>query len=128
MTWQEGSEQYEIRGEVSVEYALARHTLVENFKRGRISRGEICDAHPELLRAGSAVGAAREDPCPVCASLSLVSVFYAFGPKLPAHGKCIASAAEVAKVASIAHDAHVYQVEVCLSCHWNHLLRVTSLG
>ena len=34
-----------------VEYRLARNAVVREFRKGRLSRVEVCDAHPELLRA-----------------------------------------------------------------------------
>ncbi len=34
-----------------VEYQLARNAVVREFHRGRLSRLDVCDAHPELLRA-----------------------------------------------------------------------------
>ena len=34
-----------------VEYGLVRHTLVAALQNGSLTRDEICDAHPELMRA-----------------------------------------------------------------------------
>ena len=35
-----------------VDYTLAKRALLRDFRQGLLSRLEICDAHPELLRAG----------------------------------------------------------------------------
>ena len=39
-----------------VDYRLARNMVVSEFHKGRLSRLDICDAHPELLRAATNVG------------------------------------------------------------------------
>lgn len=112
--------------ERSVEFALARRALLREFHRGRIARAELCDAQPELMRAAINLGEAKGDPCPVCEADSLVSVMYAFGPKLPAHGRCLSSAKEMAKLVQLSTQTKVYEVEVCLKCRWNHLERMIT--
>ena len=47
-----------------VEYRLARNAVVSEFKKGRLSRLDVCDAHPELLRAARNVGMALSEDCP----------------------------------------------------------------
>ncbi len=39
-----------------VEYKLARNAVVKDFHKGRLSRLDVCDAHPELIRAARNVG------------------------------------------------------------------------
>src|SRR4051812_33820020 len=39
-----------------IDYALARRAVLRDFHRGRLGRSEVCDAHPELLRAARAIG------------------------------------------------------------------------
>ena len=43
-----------------VDYRLARNAVVSEFRKGRLSRLDVCDAHPELLRAATNVR--RGDP------------------------------------------------------------------
>ena len=109
-----------------VDYRLARRHLVSELKRGRLSRLEVCDAHPELLRAARHAGRPSAEDCPVCESEELVLVSYAFGPRLPAHGRCVASGEELAKLARRGAQLTCYVVEVCLACSWNHLTRAFS--
>jgi hypothetical protein len=46
-----------LRGDVGVvDHRLARRGLINEFKRGRINRDTVCDAHPELIRAAKNLG------------------------------------------------------------------------
>ena len=105
-------------GSGQVDYRLARNSVVAEFGRGRLSRLDVCDAHPELIRAARNVGAPADQDCPICAEPGLVHVTYVFGSRLPPHGRCISSLAELAG----------YVVEVCPECSWNHLLRMFPVG
>src|SRR5688500_16470461 len=82
-----------------VDYRLARNMVVSEFKKGRLSRLDVCDAHPELLRAARNVGEPATQDCPICDLPTMVNVSYVFGSRLPAHGRCITSQAELAKLA-----------------------------
>jgi uncharacterized protein DUF5318 len=123
-TWRPGAQ----AGPGHIDYRLARRAVVEEFRRGRLSRRDVCDAHPELLRAARNLGQPTDQPCPVCAEDDVVLVSYAFGPRLPAHGRCIADANELARLARGAGDVVCYVVEVCPECSWNHLARSFLLG
>ncbi|HRD99732.1 MAG TPA: DUF5318 family protein, partial [Ilumatobacteraceae bacterium] len=39
-----------------VDHRLERLALVNEYRRGRLRREQICDAHPELIRAAKNVG------------------------------------------------------------------------
>jgi len=111
-----------------VDYRLVRKHMVDEFRRGRLSRLDVCDAHPELLRAARNVGEARSQACPICEEASLVLVSFAFGARLPAHGRCITTRKELAQLSRGAREATCYVVEVCTSCAWNQLVRSFRLG
>jgi len=111
-----------------IDYRLARKHVVAEFKRGRLSRLDVCDAHPELLRAARNVGETTEETCPICEEAQLVLVSFAFGPRLPAHGRCVTSRDELTKLARRAPELSCYVVEVCPDCEWNHLARTFLLG
>ena len=49
-----------------VEYRLARNAVVSEFHKGRLSKLDVCDAHPELLRAARNVGVPLAEECPIC--------------------------------------------------------------
>jgi len=111
-----------------VDYRLARNSVLNEFRRGRLSRLDVCDAHPELLRAARGIGAPTEQPCPVCEAPGLVHVSYAFGARLPAGGHCFTTAAELARLTRRAGDVTCYEIEVCPECAWNHLTRNYAAG
>ena len=111
-----------------VDHRLARRHLVNEFRRGRLRADQICDAHPELIRAARNVGTPASVRCPICEEQSLRLVTYVFGPRLPAHGKCVSSEADVAKLAARPEELTAYVVEACIECRWHHLLRVLPVG
>ena len=111
-----------------VDYRLARNSILREFQRGRLSRIDVCDAHPELLRVARGIGEPTGVPCPICEDPGLVHVSYAFGPRLPPGGSAFASAAELAKLTRRAGEVACYVVEVCTACSWNHLARAFAAG
>ena len=106
-----------------IDYRLARRALIAEFRKGRIAQHEICDAHPELLRAARNVGEESSRTCPICEDAHVVLVSYVFGPRMPPHGRCVTSKGELAKLARGGSELACYVVEVCPSCSWNHLAR-----
>lgn len=110
-----------------IDYRLARRNLIRQVKVGRIARHEVCDAHPELVRAATHVGDEVDELCPICEDDNLVLVTYVFGARLPKHGRC-ADKAELVKLSRRADELACYFVEVCRSCHWNHLARSCAIG
>jgi hypothetical protein len=111
-----------------VDYRLARNSVISEFKKGRLGRTDVCDAHPELVRAAREVGQRTVEECPICEGADLVWVSYVFGPRLPAHGRCITSRKELATFARRATANTCYVVEVCPECSWNHLARTFTVG
>ena len=112
-----------------IDYALARRAVIRDFRRGALTRLDVCDAHPELLRAGRHVGEDAGRACPVCGKRHVRLVSYVYGEKLKAaNGRCITSEAELAKLGATHDEFACYVVEVCLDCSWNHLDRRYLLG
>jgi hypothetical protein len=112
----------------TVDYRLARQALLAEYRKKRLARHEVCDAHPELVRAARELGEATSIECPICEDDNVVLVSYVFGPGLPAFGRCISSKDELAKLKRRPADMACYVVEVCPSCSWNHLARVFPVG
>lgn len=107
-----------------VEYRLARDSMVREHRRGRLSRLDVCDAQPELLRVARNLGTPTEEDCPICGEEKLLHVSFAFGPRLPASGRALASERELRAMARGRDDVAFYIVEVCTGCSWNHLVRM----
>jgi hypothetical protein len=112
----------------AVEYRLVRNGLVKEVERGKLQKIDVCDAHPELLRAARNVGRRTEDPCPICADSTLVTVTFVFGAKLPAGGRCPGTAAELKALCRRPEPVLCYEVEVCPDCAWHHLMKKYPAG
>jgi Family of unknown function (DUF5318) len=111
-----------------VEYGLVRHGVLEALKKGRLRRDEVCDAHPELLRAAQHIGVATEHACPVCDAASTVEVTYVFGSKLPAGGTCPSTRAELTRLERREEPVVCFAVEACTACGFHHLARKWQAG
>lgn len=102
---------------------MARRAALRELHDGLRGRDDVCDAHPELVRAGANLGDPADDPCPVCDAEALRYVTYVFYRKsAKSQGGRV-----VARDQLDAHlDRHgamtVYTVEVCTGCRWHHLL------
>jgi hypothetical protein len=115
-------------GPGEIDYRLARQAVVSEYRKGRIARHEVCDAHPELRRAAAQVGEPSSQACPICADANVVLVSYVFGPRLPAHGRCVTNPGELRGLAKRSGNFTCYVVEVCPGCGWNHLARTFLLS
>lgn len=115
----------------SVDYSLQRRAILREYQEGVRSKLDICDAHPELMRAARYVGRELAEACPVCDSGRLRSVAYVYGDGLRRHnanGRCITGADELMRLGEKVDEFTCYEVEVCTECSWNHLARSYLLG
>lgn len=115
-------------GPGQIDYRLARRSVLAEYRKGRIARHEVCDAHPELAHAAKECGEPSSLTCPICEEVKVVLVSYVFGPRLPAFGRCITSKKELASIAKRSGEFTCYVVEVCPACSWNHLARTFLLS
>lgn len=106
-----------------VDYRLARRSMVRAFHNGRLSKLDVCDAHPELMRAARHVGERTSLECPICEDANVVLVSYAFGSGLGPQGHCVTDKKELFKLSRRSSELTCYVVEVCPECAWNHLTR-----
>jgi hypothetical protein len=111
-----------------VDHRLARRALINEYRRGRLARHQVCDAHPELIRAAREIGRPTASDCPICEGAKLSLVTYVFGPRLPAHGRCVTSTKQLHELNRRTEEYAAYVVEVCTACSWHHLLRVLPIG
>jgi hypothetical protein len=120
-----GAASGELTGQV--DYRLARNAVVSEFRKGRLSRLDVCDAHPELLRAAVNVGEDTQEDCPICDDARVRLVSYVFGRGLPPGGRMVSSKSDLRKLAQDGRDLSCYIVEVCPNCSWNHLAQTIAL-
>jgi hypothetical protein len=111
-----------------IDHRLARRMLISEVKRGRIPLEQVCDAHPELIRAATNVGTRTTTVCPICTDSELRLVTYVFGHGIGPQGRCVSTAKEMRALAARRAELSAYVVEACIECHWNHLLRVLPIG
>src|ERR1017187_8751763 len=111
-----------------VEFGLVRRALLAKIAAGTLRASDVCDAHPELLRAARYIGRSTGETCPVCSDVELVEVTYVFAARLPSGGTCPSSRAELLKLERRAEPVQCYAVEVCVSCSFHHLVRKWIAG
>ncbi len=112
-----------------IDYTLAKRALLRDARLGVLGLTDVCDAHPELLRAAQYIGTRIEDECPVCGAGHLRLVSYVYGEKLKqANGRAISCSSELTKLGASCDEFACYDVEVCLDCRWNHLRRQSLHG
>ncbi len=111
-----------------IDHRLTRRSLINEYRKGRLRKDQVCDAHPDLIRAARNFGTPTRVLCPICAASNVVLVTYVFGPYLPKHGRCITAASELDNFRHQQFDYTAYVVEACRVCGWHHLLRSIPTG
>lgn len=112
-----------------IDFGFSRRRTLNALQRGALAQHDVCDAHPELIRAARHAGASLRRTCPICDSKKLCVVRYVYGDRLrSANGKCIESDEQLDKLRRTHDEFDCYVVEVCPDCRWNHLLRRALVG
>ena len=113
----------------TVDYRLARRAALASVRQGSLDTADICDAHPELMRAAKNIGERCDPVCPVCSHDSLRLVRYVYGPELKRDNGRVVYPEEWLTELADRHDQFTcYVVEVCVDCAWNHLVRAYQAG
>jgi Family of unknown function (DUF5318) len=105
----------------TVDYTLAKRALLREVRTGLISRADVCDAHPELMRAAKHVGENSRRDCPVCGRAKLRLLAYVYGDGLRENNGRVWPLDTGLAMAAERPGSWCYVVEVCTSCQWNHL-------
>lgn len=111
-----------------VDFSLRRRALLRDLYAGRVSVHEVCDASPYLKSAARYHGEQTEDRCPVCRRENVTYVHYIYGDELRQSAGQARPVAELSLLATTVSEFHVYVVEVCRGCGWNHLVEQYLLG
>jgi hypothetical protein len=104
-----------------VDYTLAKRALLRGVAGGLFSRFEVCDAHPELIRAAKHVGEPARRPCPLCSNDDLRLLAYVYGDTLKRDNGRVWTLETGLRLTAAHPGASCYVVEVCTACSWNHL-------
>lgn len=108
----------------TVDYRLKKRAVLRDYRFGRISQWDICDAHPEIGRIARNVGELTDTLCPVCSREKLRLLNFVFGDELDSNnGRVYPFHEALNDLRKIYRDYSCYVVEVCISCHWNHMVR-----
>ena len=111
------------------DYTLAKRAVIAEFRRGGLTRLDICDAQPELMRAARNIGRSLKRTCPVCTCSTLREVRYVFGDQLKdLSGRVVYPDNWVSELVDSYDEFRCYVVEVCIECSWNHLAACYLLG
>lgn len=111
-----------------VDYALQRRAVLAEVMAGRTGVSEVCDASPYLVRAAKFHGVATDQPCPVCRKEPLTYVFWIYGDLIKHLAGSARTPDELERLAGTVDEFDVYQVEVCRTCSWNHLIASFVMG
>ncbi len=106
-----------------IDYRMRRRAVLREVVDGLKGPDDVCDAHPDLVRAGIHIGSPSREPCPICEGEALTRVSYAFeskGRRTPG-GRAVPREA-LARHAERYGDCTIYTVEVCPDCRWHHLV------
>jgi hypothetical protein len=113
----------------TVDYRMARRAVLQDLQRGLKARPDVCDAHPELVRAARFVGEEIDEACPVCEKEPLRVVFYTYGKDLRGREQGrVRRREDLPELRARFGDFVIYAVEVCTGCSWNHLVRSFTSG
>lgn len=112
----------------AVDYALARRATLRSLFEGQTTPADVCDAHPDLLRAARHYGEPAGETCPVCRREGLSHVTYVYGDELGQHSGRVKVTRQLPEMAREYSEFRVYVVEVCQGCAWNYLTLSYVLG
>lgn len=111
-----------------VDYALQRRALLAEVRSGRAGTDDVCDASPYLLRAAKFHGVATDVVCPMCRKEPLTHVYWVYGDEIEHMAGSARVPDELEAMAGTFGEFSVYQVEVCRTCSWNHLVAAFVMG
>lgn len=111
-----------------VDYGLARRATLRSLVSGQTATADVCDAHPDLLRAAKHHGEPTKKACPVCRKERLTHVTYVYGDELGQYSGRVKVTRQLSEMAQEYGEFRVYVVEVCQGCAWNHLTLSYVLG
>jgi len=104
--------------------------VLRDWRLGKVGRGEVCDAHPELVRAARNLGEGDHAGLPdlrVRSSCGWCPTSTATPSRRPT-ARCITNQNELDRLGENCDEFACYVVEVCTECNWNHLTRSYLLG
>lgn len=106
-----------------IDYRMQRRAVLRDVVAGLRTAHDVRDAHPDLVRAGLHIGTRAREDCPLCDDDQLRHVTYVFRDRdrRTQGGRAVPRESLRSQVDRYG-DLSVYTVEVCVACHWHHLV------
>lgn len=112
-----------------IDYTLQRRAKLSSlFNGGLMNTEDVCDADPYTILAAKHHGEPTDAPCPVCRKREMAHLSYVFGDELGQFSGRIKSTKDIEEMAHEHGEIRIYVLEVCKSCHWNHLVESYVVG
>jgi hypothetical protein len=106
-----------------IDYRMQRRAVLRDVVDGLHAVQDVRDAHPDLVRAGTHIGSVAREDCPLCHEPQLRYVTYVFRDRdARTQGGRAVPHDSLPEQLDRYGDLSVYTVEVCLACHWHHLV------
>lgn len=109
----------------TVSHEWERRTVLREFRAGKKSRDQVCDADFLLRAAAEHHGVDAARPCPICGSPMRI-ILWVYGENLGRRSGSARSEEEIAELVDETGPFTVHKVEVCATCRWNHLLSASE--
>lgn len=109
-----------------VSHEWERRAVLREFRAGKKSREEVCDADFLLRAAAEHHGVDSGRPCPICGG-TMRDILWVYGENLGRHAGSARSETEIAELVHETGPFTVHKVEVCPDCRWNHLLSASEV-
>nr|WP_303646165.1 DUF5318 family protein [Candidatus Solincola tengchongensis] len=108
----------------TVDYTLRKRSVLRDYRAGRLSVYDVCDAHPEIRRIARNVGEDTRFTCPICRREKLRLLNFVYGDELNYdNGRVFPTRTIFNGLREKYRSFTCYVVEVCVGCCWNHLVR-----
>ncbi|WP_394281278.1 DUF5318 family protein [Corynebacterium sp.] len=104
-----------------ISHEWERRNLLRHVHAGRVPRDNVCDADFLLITAAQFHGRSSSRACPICEG-EMRNVKWIYSEKLGRRSGTARNDEEIAEITAEIGELTVHTVEVCPTCHWNHLL------
>lgn len=119
----------------TIDYRLAKRAVVRRLHDGELTTDQVCDAHPELVRASTHIGRRTARACPVCAMATdhqgdggqspttVIETTWLYGDGLrQKNGHLVEDSRDLANYERRYPSFSAWTVECCVQCGWNYLI------
>lgn len=106
-----------------VDHSLLKRQRLQEYRAGKVSRRQICEATAQLVAAARFHGDVAPERCPICKGENLRVVKWIFGDNLGRRSGTACGDIELSGIVKEYGSCTVKEVEVCPDCKWSFLIR-----